>query len=75
MNPLIISHTATNFSQALEIINLVWEIAERENHHPNIKLHSYKQLEFELFTHDQWKVTEKDELLWKEIENILTQYK
>ena len=75
MNPLIISHTAQDFAQALEIIHLVWEIAEKQNHHPNIKLHSYKQLEFELFTHDVGKVTKKDETLWKEIDNILFQYR
>ena len=74
MEPIVIKHTWKNFIECLEIINKVWTIAESQNHHPDIKLHWYKNLEFTLFTHDEWKVTERDSQLAEEIKNILSQY-
>ena len=74
MEPIVIKHTWKNFIECLEIINKVWTIAESQNHHPDIKLCGYKNLEFTLFTHDEWKVTDKDTKLTKEIENLLSQY-
>lgn len=40
-----------NFKQALEFVNKVGEIAERENHHPNIYLYDYKKVRIDLTTH------------------------
>ncbi len=74
MNPIIIKHTWKDFAECLEIINKVWAIAESHNHHPDIKLHSYKHIEFTLITHDEWKVTEKDKKLSEAIKSILSQY-
>jgi len=74
MNPIVIKFTAKNFVECIEIVNKVWTVAESHNHHPDINLHGYKNLEFTLFTHDAWKVTDKDLNLAKEIESILSQY-
>ena len=74
MKPLIITHTGKNFLECLDIINKVWVIAESENHHPDIKLSWYKNLEFTLFTHDSSTVTDKDIQLAEAIKTILSQY-
>ena len=74
MKPIIIKHTWRDFLECLGIINKVWEVAESHNHHPDIKIHSYKHIEFTLFTHDEWKVTDKDIKLEEEIKTILSDY-
>ncbi len=30
-----------NFNEALNFVNIIWKIAEHENHYPDIFLHSY----------------------------------
>lgn len=40
-----------NFAQALEFVNKVGELAEKEGHHPNIYLYDYKKVRIELWTH------------------------
>jgi 4a-hydroxytetrahydrobiopterin dehydratase len=40
-----------NFQEALDFVNKVGEIAENEEHHPDILLHSYKKVKIALSTH------------------------
>lgn len=40
-----------DFKSALGFVNVVGNIAESENHHPNIYLHSWNRLKLELYTH------------------------
>ena len=40
-----------DFAKAIEFINKVAEIAESEGHHPDMKLHSYKEVQIDLSTH------------------------
>lgn len=40
-----------NFSEAVQFINQIAEIAESEGHHPDILLHQYKKLTVTLSTH------------------------
>ena len=40
-----------NFQEALDFINRVGEIAEKEGHHPDILLHAYKKVKITLSTH------------------------
>jgi 4a-hydroxytetrahydrobiopterin dehydratase len=35
----------------VNILNQIAEIAEQENHHPNLKIFNYKNLEIEIYTH------------------------
>ena len=56
------------FKSALEFINKVGEIAEKQNHHPEI-INSYRRVTLKLCTHDAGeKVTEKDLTLARAIE-------
>jgi 4a-hydroxytetrahydrobiopterin dehydratase len=49
-----------DFSEALVFINKVGQIAEKQNHHPEI-INNYRRVTLKLCTHDaDDKVTEKD---------------
>jgi len=52
--------TAKNFQCALDCINDVGAVAERENHHPDIHLTQYRDVEIVLYTHKLGGVTEAD---------------
>ena len=49
-----------DFKGAVNFINKVAEIAERENHHPDMALHDYNKLEITLTTHSAHGLTKKD---------------
>lgn len=40
-----------NFVQAVDFINRIADVAEYEDHHPDIFLHGYKYVRVELMTH------------------------
>ena len=43
--------TFDNFATALKFVNVAGEIAEDENHHPDIYLHSWNKVKISLSTH------------------------
>ena len=59
-----------NFVEAVEFVNKVAEIAEELNHHPDIRIFSYKNVEIILTTHDKGGLTEKDSSLAAGIDAI-----
>ena len=60
-----------DFKEALEILNTIAIIAERINHHPDMKIFSYKFLSIEVYTHDTNSISAKDYELAKEIDLVL----
>jgi 4a-hydroxytetrahydrobiopterin dehydratase len=40
-----------NFKEALDFINKVGTISEKEGHHPDIYLHSWNKVDIKLYTH------------------------
>jgi 4a-hydroxytetrahydrobiopterin dehydratase len=48
---LVRTYTARNFQAALDSINAMGVIAERESHHPNFHLTNYREVEIEIYTH------------------------
>lgn len=60
-----------SFKEALNFVNQVGAIAEKENHHPDIYLHDYKKVEISLFTHEKQAITDADYNLAKKIDNLL----
>jgi len=60
-----------DFGEAIEFVNDVAEMAEEENHHPDIRIFSYKNVEISLTTHDEGGLTDKDYRLAAKID-ILT---
>lgn len=48
-----------DFGGALGFVNRVGELAERQNHHPDIAIH-YNEVTLSLWSHDAGGVTERD---------------
>ena len=59
-----------NFNHAIEFINKIASIAEKENHHPDILLHGYKRVNIKLFTHSFNGLSDKDFKVAEEIDRI-----
>ena len=49
-----------NFKEALEFVNKVGRLAESEDHHPDIFIHSYKKVDITLSTHSIGGLSEND---------------
>ena len=60
-----------NFKEALALLNKIAMISESINHHPDIKIFSYKFLSIEVYTHDTNSITAKDYELAEAIDQIL----
>ena len=60
-----------DFQEALSLLNKIAVIAESINHHPDLKIFSYKFLIIEVYTHDTNSITAKDYELREEIDLIL----
>jgi len=61
----------SSFKEAIGFVNKVAEAAEQMDHHPDIRVHSYKKVDIELTTHDAGGVTKKDYELAKEIDMLV----
>ncbi|MFT6716876.1 MAG: 4a-hydroxytetrahydrobiopterin dehydratase [Saprospiraceae bacterium] len=71
-NYLIRTITFENFKEALHAMNLIGEVAEELNHHPNWS-NSYNTLEIKLFTHTTDSVTDLDYTLASRINEIISE--
>jgi 4a-hydroxytetrahydrobiopterin dehydratase len=60
-----------DFNEVLNIVNNIGAIAEKLDHHPDIKIYDYKKLCIEIYSHKKGRITDKDHLLAGEIENVL----
>ncbi|OGY43448.1 MAG: hypothetical protein A2729_04740 [Candidatus Buchananbacteria bacterium RIFCSPHIGHO2_01_FULL_39_14] len=61
-----------NFKEALAFVNQVGEIAEANNHHPDILIYGYKKVKITLTTHSEGKVTDKDTEMAKLIDKSVS---
>lgn len=59
-----------NFTDALVFVNKVGELAEEQNHHPDILVHDYKFVTISTTTHDAGKITKKDHKLSESIDKL-----
>ena len=60
-----------DFNHALALLNKIAVAAESMNHHPDLKIYSYRFLSIEIYTHDTNSITQKDYDLSKQIDKIL----
>jgi len=60
----------SNFKQAIEFINRVADIAESENHHPDILLWGWNNVKLTLTTHAVKGLSKKDFVLASRIDQI-----
>lgn len=58
-----------DFAEALTFVNKAGELAEKANHHPDIKF-GWGYAEISLFTHSAGKITDKDHGLAEQIDAI-----
>lgn len=58
------------FMDAIELIQKIAEIAEQEDHHPDIHLTGYRKLKIELMTHAIGGLSENDFILAAKIEDL-----
>lgn len=68
-NSLIKQFDFPDFATALAFVNKVGALAEKANHHPDIKL-SWGRVVITLSTHSKNLITDKDKLLAKQIDEI-----
>jgi 4a-hydroxytetrahydrobiopterin dehydratase len=59
-----------NFPQAIQVVNRVAEIAENNNHHPDIDIR-WRTVTFRCITHSAGGVTESDVGLAEEINGVI----
>lgn len=57
-----------NFKEAISFVNKIAEIAETENHHPDIYLYNFKKVRIDIYTHSINGLSQKDFILAKKIE-------
>ncbi|MCH7951297.1 4a-hydroxytetrahydrobiopterin dehydratase [Patescibacteria group bacterium] len=62
--------TFKNFVEAIDFVNNVAEIAEREDHHPDLFIHAYKKLRITLSTHAIGGLSENDFILAAKIDAL-----
>jgi len=65
------SYKTKNFLEAVDLITQIAKIAEAEQHHPNLHLHNYNQLEVEIYTHKTKGLHINDFILASKIENLV----
>lgn len=66
-------YTFKDFAEAMQFVNKVGEIAQEEDHHPDIFLHSWNKVELHLSTHaihglhiNDFVLATKVDEMWKE---------
>jgi 4a-hydroxytetrahydrobiopterin dehydratase len=64
------TYQTPSFAQAVLLIGAVAVLSEAANHHPDLRLHGYKQLTISLVTHSAGGITEKDFDLAQQIEAL-----
>lgn len=67
---LVREYKFKNFKRNLEFVNKVAELAEQENHHPNIYIYSWNRLRLELYTHSIKGLSENDFILAAKVNEL-----
>lgn len=60
-----------NFKAAMELLNRIAEVAEAENHHPDMHLTGWRNVKIDVNTHSVKGITEGDFVLAAKIEDLL----
>lgn len=59
-----------DFKEAMEFVNKVAEIANEEDHHPDIVVHGYNKIRIELSTHAIGGLSENDFIVAAKIDGV-----
>jgi 4a-hydroxytetrahydrobiopterin dehydratase len=61
-----------DFRHALALVNEIGELAESENHHPDLTIHRWNRVRIELYTHSVEGLSMNDFILAAKITQVLT---
>ena len=59
-----------DFAEAMAFVNRVADLAERENHHPDIAIHGWNKVRLALFTHSEGRITDADRDMAARIDDL-----
>lgn len=59
-----------NFVEALDFVNRVGKVAEKEQHHPDVAIHDYNRVTVQTWTHSVGGLSENDFILAAKIDKI-----
>jgi 4a-hydroxytetrahydrobiopterin dehydratase len=62
--------TLKNFAQVMLFVNAIAHLAEVANHHPDMRIHDWKNLSISLMTHSEGGVTDRDFDLIRQIDAL-----
>ena len=68
-------YVTKNFVAAVEFINKIAEVAESENHHPDLHLTGYRKLRIDLSTHALGGLSENDFIVAAKIDQLPVEMK
>jgi 4a-hydroxytetrahydrobiopterin dehydratase len=60
-----------DFNEAIHFVNHLAKLAEKEEHHPDLHLTHYNQLEIKLTTHDEKGITNLDFVFAKRVNDLI----
>lgn len=66
------SFKSRDFKHAVDLLNKIAEVAEEQNHHPDISIKNFNSLEINITTHEEGGLTDKDYILASAVEDALT---
>jgi 4a-hydroxytetrahydrobiopterin dehydratase len=70
-NQLVREFQFDKFLEAIDFIEKIADLAEANQHHPDILLHSYNKVKIMIYTHSEDDITEKDYALAKKIDELV----
>ena len=68
---LVLAIKGADFMRTLALLNAIGDIAQSQNHHPDLAIRNYNELIVSTTTHDADGLTEKDYKLAQEITDLL----
>jgi pterin-4a-carbinolamine dehydratase len=66
-----LSFTTRDFLEAVDLLQAVADIAEQEEHHPDVHITEYNHVGITTYSHDVGHLTERDERLAERLTNLL----
>jgi 4a-hydroxytetrahydrobiopterin dehydratase len=68
---LVMRRRMDDFMAAVDLVNKVAALAEEEQHHPDIRIHGYRNLELDFSTHSLGGLTDNDFIMAAKVNRLL----
>lgn len=73
-NRLVREFVFKGFTEAVKFVDEIVPIANHDDHHPDILIHSYRKVKIFLITHSEKRITAKDYSLASKIDDLYSVY-